>query len=83
VWAASYLTLGRDVDLDLVARRVGRIAFNGVAAFTDLDARAAYRPRPGLELALIGQNLLRPRHAEFGGGFQVDRAFRVRATMEW
>ena len=83
VWAASYLTLGRDWDFDLTVRRIGRIPTHRVEAFTDLDGRIAYRPRGGLELALVGQNLLQPRHAEFGGGFQIDRAFRARATVEW
>jgi iron complex outermembrane receptor protein len=62
---------------------VGEIPTHRVSAFTDLDGRIAYRPRDGLELALAGQNLLRPRHAEFGGGFLVDRAWRARATVEW
>lgn len=83
VWAASYLTLGDDLDLDLTARHVGEIETHRVAAYSDLDARVAYRPRPRLELAVVGQNLLHRRHAEFGGGFLIDRAVRARATLEW
>jgi iron complex outermembrane receptor protein len=64
------------VDLDLAGRFVDSIrGFNpngvrgvsdDVGAYAELDARLAWRPRPGLELALVGQNLLKERHAEFG-----------------
>jgi len=83
VWAASYLTLGADTDLDLTLRHVTSVPSFQVDAFTELDARVAHRPRRGLELALVGQNLLHPRHPEFGGGFAIDRAVRARATLEW
>jgi iron complex outermembrane receptor protein len=83
VWAASYLTLAEDFDFDLTMRHVGAIPAQRVDGFSDLDARFAFRPRRGLELAVIGQNLLHRRHAEFGGGFDIDRAFRARATVEW
>jgi iron complex outermembrane receptor protein len=82
-WAASYLTLGEDKDLDLTLRRIGEIPGHRVEAFTELDARVAWRPRAGLELAVVGENLLRRRHPEFGGGFEIDRAVRARATVEW
>ena len=82
-WAASYLTIGEDTDLDLTLRRIGAIPGHRVEAYTELDARVAWRPREGLELALVGQNLLHPRHPEFGGGFAIDRAVRVRAGFEW
>jgi iron complex outermembrane receptor protein len=82
-WAASYLTFAADYDVDFVLRRVGEIPGHEVPAFTELDGRLAYRARPGLELALVGQNLLHRRHPEFGGGFEIDRAIRARATVEW
>ena len=83
VWAASYLTLREDTDLDLTLRHVTSVPGFQVDAFTELDARVAHRPRPGLELALVGQNLLHPEHPEFGGGFAIDRAVRARVTLEW
>ncbi|HET8648038.1 MAG TPA: TonB-dependent receptor, partial [Vicinamibacteria bacterium] len=83
VWAASYLTLARGLDLDLVFRRLGRIETHGVPAFSELDARLALRPLADLELAAVGKNLLHERHVEFGGGFAVERSLLVRATFEW
>jgi iron complex outermembrane receptor protein len=82
-WAASYLTLGARTDLDFTLRHVTGIPSFDVDAFTELDVRLAHRPRRGLELAVVGQNLLHDEHVEFGGGFAIDRAVRARATVEW
>jgi len=66
----SLMTLGKSVELDLWGRYVGRIYQNRMAtltripAYLTLDARLAWRARPGLELALIGQNLLEEQHLE-------------------
>jgi iron complex outermembrane receptor protein len=83
IWIASYFTPREDFDLDFTLRHVGEIPGHRVEAFTELDARAAYRATRWLELALIGQNLLHSEHVEFGGGFAIDRAVRARATVEW
>ncbi|HXE97900.1 MAG TPA: TonB-dependent receptor [Dongiaceae bacterium] len=69
----SMLALGRDVDLDLWARYVGA---NRYPLFTNttqivqipdyvaLDVRLAWRPVAGVELSVVGQNLLESRHLE-------------------
>ena len=36
-----------------------------IQAYTTLDVRYAWRPIEGLELSLVGQNLLDARHPEF------------------
>jgi iron complex outermembrane receptor protein len=58
-----------DTDVDLWLRRVGRLSDVGysfsIPAYTELDARLAWRPRKNLEVALIGHNLLHKQHAEF------------------
>lgn len=82
LWVASYFTVTGGLDLDLVFRRVGRIATHAVPAFSELDARLGLRVRD-LELSVAGKNLLHARHAEFGGGFEVDRSVLARATLEW
>ncbi|HEY3949571.1 TonB-dependent receptor plug domain-containing protein [Phenylobacterium sp.] len=64
----SDMTLTPNVDLNLALRRVGRTAtvlgFDSAPAYTEADARLAWRVRPGLELSLSGFNLLNPRHME-------------------
>ncbi|NTV49638.1 MAG: TonB-dependent receptor [Geobacteraceae bacterium] len=66
----SMLALGRNVDLDLWARYVDAnrySVFNSmvlIPAYVTLDARLAWRPMAGVELSLVGQNLLEKRHPE-------------------
>lgn len=62
-----------DLDLDLWLRHVsetrglGRTSsfqFRRISDYTTLDLRAAWRPSRGLELALVGKNLLDASHQE-------------------
>jgi iron complex outermembrane receptor protein len=60
----SSWNLGPAWKLDVLARRVGPIERIGLSAYTAVDARLAWQPRAGLELALVGQNLFDPQHPE-------------------
>jgi len=54
-----------DTEADLWLKHAA--AFEGdlnLPAYTTLDARLGWRPRAGLELSLVGQNLLDERHPE-------------------
>lgn len=51
----SALSLGDDKDFDVTLRKVA--ALSGVPGYVALDARVGWRPRKGVELSLIGQNL--------------------------
>lgn len=62
----SSLDLPGNCQLDANFRHVSQIANQGVSAYGELDLRVAWRARPNLELALVGQNLLHAQHAEFG-----------------
>lgn len=61
------MDLPEKVKLDLTLRHVGKLAGVGqeVQAYTTFDARLAYEPYTGLELAVIAQNLFSPRHPEY------------------
>lgn len=63
--------------LDGFVRHVGQLPADDVGAYTDLNLRLAWQPRPGLELSLVGDNLLDDRHPEFGsagpGRIEVER----------
>jgi iron complex outermembrane recepter protein len=61
----SAFSLAADKDLDLVVRKVGALANPDVPGYTAIDARLGWRLRPGMELALIGQNL-NGSHGEYG-----------------
>lgn len=64
--------LPRRVELDAGLRWVDELRVNdgGVPAFVpsywELDLRLAWRPRDGLEIALVGRNLLHDQHLEYG-----------------
>lgn len=52
-------------DIELTLRKVAGKSFPEVPAYTALDARFGWRVRPGLELALTGENLT-GGHGEYG-----------------
>jgi iron complex outermembrane receptor protein len=54
-----------------------------VPSYTSLDVRLGWRPLPRLELSLVGQNLLDPRHREFGGGVEIERGVYAKAAWGW
>ena len=64
----SMLSLPGNVEFDSVLRFVDRLNQPGpvVPSYFGLDLRLAVHPSEHLELAIVGQNLLERRHAEFG-----------------
>jgi iron complex outermembrane receptor protein len=54
-------------ELDLSLRHSGSLAAPSVPAYTALDLRYGWRIGKGLDLSLIGQNLLDHSHPEYGG----------------
>ena len=67
----SSFDIGRNWDFDLWLRYVDSVTvyFTEIDDYYGLDARLAWRPRPGFELALVGQNLLEDEHTEFQAEF--------------
>jgi iron complex outermembrane receptor protein len=61
----SSVDLARGVELDVSFRHVAELAGLNVDAYDTADLRLGWRPRPDLELSLVGQNLLAGSHAEF------------------
>ncbi len=75
--------MGR-VELDALVRHVAEVEAQRVPAYTTLDAHVGYRFGDMLELSLVGQNLLEPRHAEWAGGSAlVERTVYVKVTAGW
>jgi iron complex outermembrane receptor protein len=64
--AESRMDLGHGLELDLAYRHVSDLPARSVDGYGTLNARLGWGLARGLELSLIGQNLLQPRHAEFG-----------------
>ena len=66
VYLRSSWNVRKNVDFDLMGRYVDRLVGLDVPSYIEMDARLAWRPRKHLELALVGQNLLKTYHYEFG-----------------
>ncbi len=62
----AQLDLTERVDFDLGLRFVDELENPHIPAYATIDARLAWRPRPNLELSLVGLNLIEPAHPEFG-----------------
>ena len=61
----SGIALPGKVRLDLWLRYIDQLERDNVADYAELDARLAWSPAKGLEISLVGQNLLKRRHYEF------------------
>jgi len=83
----SSLDLPRNFGLDVTLRYVGRLPSQSVDAYTEMDVLFSRRLGGGFELAVAGQNLLAPHHAEFAGGsagtVEVERSVYGRIARRW
>lgn len=60
--------LGKQVELDLWLRAVGRVEYIddvSIPGYVTMDARIAWKPLKSLELSLVGQNLFQQHHPEY------------------
>jgi iron complex outermembrane receptor protein len=72
------------LSIDVTGRHVSALPAQRTGAYTSMDARLAWRPATGLELAVVGRDLLAPHHAEFGGsGGVVQVARAVYGALTW
>jgi hypothetical protein len=82
----SLWDLPAHIEFDSGFRYVAAIANQDVPAYVELDARLAWHPRPDLELAIAGQNLLHAHHAEFGlpaSRFEISRVIYGKVTWRF
>ena len=84
----SAVRLTHNLEWGTSAYFVGKLAEDSIPAYTRVDTRLGWRIGESLELSLVGQNLLTPRHAEFGDAFevnhtQVERAGLVKLTWRF
>jgi iron complex outermembrane receptor protein len=75
------------IELDLWLRYVDHLRRDDIPSYLELDTRLGWNPRPDLELALVGQNLLDSQHQEFiretlfnSIPTEVERAVYVKTT---
>ena len=79
--------LPRNVAVDVSLRWLDHLPAQKVPAYTALDARVSCLVVPRLELAVVGHDLLRARHLEFGGGgtspIEIRRSVYGEARLRW
>jgi iron complex outermembrane receptor protein len=95
VYAQSSWDLACDWQLDLIGRYVDslsgfavRDADVAVDSYIQMDVRLGWKPRPNVELSVVGQNLLDSNHLEFGSNPLVGRPLveaqrGVYGMIEW
>ncbi|HUL09996.1 MAG TPA: TonB-dependent receptor [Candidatus Acidoferrum sp.] len=60
----SQFNLADDWDFDIWGRYVSSLPERGVDSYFTFDARLAWRPTDGVELSIVGQNLMAGHHLE-------------------
>ena len=77
------------MELDLWARYVDRLPAFDISSYVTIDARLAWMPTDGLEVALVGQNLIDDQHPEFEPEFlgtvatEVQRSVYAKITWQF
>jgi iron complex outermembrane receptor protein len=83
----SFLNLPRNLEFDQTYRYVSALPAQLVASYGTADARFGWSPNPHIELSLVGDNLLQPRHAEYAGDpgplVQIKRSAYGKITLRW
>lgn len=82
----SLLNLPWQCELDTTVRYVDRLTNPALPSYCAVDVRLAWRPRESWELAVVGQNIFDPQHAELSGGAtqpEVQRAVYVRSVWRF
>ncbi|AXA91537.1 TonB-dependent siderophore receptor [Massilia sp. YMA4] len=75
-----------DMQLDWTLRYMGALEKPAVPSYYELDAHWLWKPRPNVDVALIGQNLLHRSHAEFGAAPNrsvVQRSVVLKLTLRF
>ena len=62
----SLLDLPHHFEFDNTLRYVSQIGNQNVPAYSELDSRFGWHPSNAIDISVVGENLLHPRHAEFG-----------------
>ena len=62
----SFLGIARNLDWDTALYHVDALPNQGIAGYSRVDTRVGWHIGESTECSIVGQNLLAPRHAEFG-----------------
>ncbi|HSR35810.1 MAG TPA: hypothetical protein VLL73_01420, partial [Desulfurivibrionaceae bacterium] len=85
----NLMDLTPTVTVDTWLRYVDNLPAYGLDSYLTLDARIGWQAAPGLELALVGRNLLDDGHPEFGQRYinivpsEIERSVYGKATWSF
>lgn len=77
----SQITLPFEAEFDTWVRYVDELPSFEIPAYVELDARVGWRPMEGLEVALVGQNLLAKHHSEIGPTFLQSQMTEIQRSV--
>jgi len=77
----STLSLRSNLDWDTSLYFVGKLVENNTPSYTRLDMQLRWRAGEAIEFAVTGQNLLTPRHTEFGDAYSVAHTQILRSVL--
>ncbi len=89
LFVLSSFDLPLHLQLDTTLHYVDKLRDPDVPSYVDLDARLAWLPKPYLEVAIVGQNLLHQHRSEFAPTFigtqntQVERGVYGKLTFRY
>ena len=81
----SFVRLPRKLEFDQTYRYVSALSAQMVKSYSTTDAHLSWQTTPEFEFSVVGENLLQPRHSEFGGdpGGLVGIKRSVYAKITW
>jgi iron complex outermembrane receptor protein len=81
----SLFNLPKHFELDETYRYTNALPAEAVGAYSTVDVRLGWHVKRNFDFSLVGQNLLRPAHEEFGGdpGLLVGIKRAVYAKITW
>ncbi len=77
----SLMDVGENVELDAGFRYVDRLPDLDIGNYAAFDLRLGWTPIDDLEIALVGQNLLRSKHEEFAPFFNFSQSTEVERSV--
>jgi iron complex outermembrane receptor protein len=81
------VSLSPKVELSAGLRWIDSLPAQAVEAYTEIDARVAWRLSSSVELGAVGRNLLHSHHLEFVGDApgpsEVERAVLATVRLRW
>lgn len=84
VLAHSAMNLPRNMEFDWVFRAVSALPSPKIPAYATSDVRLGWNVAKAMTLALVGQNLHQPHHAEFADGATFSEVRRsVHGSVVW